>query len=319
MEPDHGRDRQGSTELSMGGATARIGRLGRRGVQSAGIHHGWAWSMDRFVRRKPLGAAGAVLLIGLILAAVFAPWLAPYDPLDVDPGRALQPPNLAHLAGTDNLGRDVLSRLIYGARISLYVGVVAVLVASVVGSAVGIISGFLGGTFDLVTQRVIDSLQAFPLLILAMTLVALLGARTENVILALAIVLIPGTARVMRGATLSVRENLFVEAARSVGATNIRILVRHILPNVSAPIIIIVSVELGTAILVEASLSFLGLGPPPPTPTWGSMLSGAGRTYMESAPWLLWGPAIAISLAILSLNLFGDALRDVLDPRLRSR
>lgn len=270
-----------------------------------------------FARRKPLGAFGAVVLASTIFLAIFANVVAPYDPLEIAPRIKLQTPTAQHLFGTDNLGRDILSRIIYGARSSIYVGTIALLLGTVSGTILGIVSAYLGGKFDLLVQRVVDSVQAFPLLILAMAVVAMLGASSMTLIIALAIVLVPGTSRVLRGATLSVKENQYVEAARALGATGTRIVFQHILPNVTAPIIILASVQLGSTIIVEASLSFLGLGTPPPTPTWGGMLGGTGRQFLIQAPHLALFPAIAISLAVLGINLFGDGLRDVLDPRLR--
>lgn len=271
----------------------------------------------RFCKQKPLGAAGGFLVLLLIFTALFASVLAPYEPLKQDLTKGLLPPGGAHLMGTDNLGRDVLSRIIYGSQISLMAGIGAVTLGVSAGTVIGLVSAYWMGKLDLILQRVMDSLQAFPLIVLALAIVAVLGASVINVIGALAVVLTPGFARVIRGSVLSVKENQYVEAARALGASDLRIILQHILLNVTAPIIVLVSIYMGSAIIVEASLSFLGAGTPPPTPTWGGMLSGTGRMYFEIAPWLAVFPGVAISLAVLGFNLFGDALRDVLDPRLR--
>lgn len=270
-----------------------------------------------FASRKPLGAFGAIVLASTIFLAIFADVIAPYDPVEIAPAIKLQRPTAAHWFGTDNLGRDILSRIVYGARSSIFVGTIALLMGTVSGTLLGIVSAYLGGKFDLLVQRVVDAVQAFPLLILALAVVAMLGASRFTLIIALAIVIVPGTSRVLRGATLSVKENQYIEAARAIGASSTRIVIQHILPNVTAPIIILASVQLGSTIIVEASLSFLGLGTPPPTPTWGGMLGGTGRQFLIQAPHLAIFPAIAISLAVLGINLLGDGLRDVLDPRLR--
>lgn len=271
----------------------------------------------RFCKQKPLGAAGGVLVLLLVFTAIFAPVLAPYDPLKQDLTKGLLPPGGKHLLGTDNIGRDILSRIIYGSQLSLMAGLGAVALGVSAGMIIGLVSAYWMGKFDLILQRVMDSLQAFPLIVLALAIVAVMGASVINVIGALGFVLTPGFARVIRGSVLSVKENQYIEAARSLGASDLRIILQHILPNVTAPIIVLVSIYMGAAIIVEASLSFLGAGTPPPTPTWGGMLSGAGRMYFEIAPWLAVFPGVAISLAVLGFNLFGDALRDVLDPRLR--
>ena len=271
----------------------------------------------RFSRQKPLGAAGGLLVVLLLFTAVLAPVLAPHDPYKQDLARGLESMSLEHLMGTDNLGRDMFSRIIYGAQISLVAGVGAVTLGVGAGTIIGLVSAYWMGKVDLILQRIMDSLLAFPLIVLALGIVAVLGASVLNVIWALAVVLTPGFARVIRGAVLTVKENQYVDAARALGASDLRIMVRHLLPNVTAPIIVLVSIYMGSAIIVEASLSFLGAGTPPPTPTWGGMLSGTGRLYFEVAPWLAIFPGVAISLAVLGFNLFGDALRDVLDPRLR--
>ena len=271
----------------------------------------------RFARSKPLGALGGLLIIVLVVAAIFAGVISPYDPVATKPVKMLTGPGSEFFLGSDQLGRDLLSRLIHGSRVSLYVGILAVCLGTTAGTAFGVVGGYLGGALDLVFQRLMDALMAFPLLVLAMALVAMLGPSLNNVTIALAILLTPGTSRVIRGAVLSVKENQYIEAARAMGASDGRIIFRHVLPNVAAPIIVLVSIQLGGAILVEASLSFLGLGVPPPAPSWGGMLSGAARSFFQIAPWMAIFPGIAISLAVLGFNLLGDALRDVLDPRMR--
>lgn len=274
-------------------------------------------SLWTFARRKPLGAAGLLLILLLTLMAIFAPLIATHDPEATIVRERLQPPSIAHILGTDGLGRDVFSRVVYGAQASLYVGLVAVGLGTIIGSFFGLLSGYFGGKFDFTLQRVMDMLMAFPMIVLALAILSALGASLLNVILALSVVLTPSANRVVRASVLSVRENQYVEAARAIGCGHGRILLVHILPNVAAPIIVLASITLGLAILVEASLSFLGLGPPPPTPTWGGMLSVEGRRFFERAWWLAVFPGLAISLAVLSFNLFGDALRDLWDPRLR--
>ena len=275
-------------------------------------------------RRKPLGTAGAIVTLLLIFTAVSAPLIAPFDPYEfnlTEQGLPLrqQAPNGEFLFGTDALGRDVLSRIIYGARVSLLVGFLSVALGTTVGTAIGLASGFWGGTVDQVLQRIVDTFMAFPGIVLALAVIAVLGQSLMNIILVIAIVIAPGTSRVIRGAVLAVKENVYIEAARSIGASDLRISIRHVLPNVFAPVIIIATVWVGNAIVIEAALSFLGLGTPPPTPTWGGMLAGEGQRNLENAPWLAIFPGLAISIVVLSFNMLGDALRDVLDPRLRSR
>ncbi len=231
----------------------------------------------------------------------------------------LKAPSGAHYFGTDNYGRDVFSRVVYGAWISLQVSVIAVAIGTVVGTLIGVLSGFFGGHVDMVLQRIVDAVLSFPGLILALALVGLVGPSVKNVAIAIGITTFPSLSRIVRAPVLSIKEQAFVEAARNIGASNPRIMVRHILPNIMAVIIVIATARFGSAILVESSLSFLGLGPPPPTPTWGSMLSGDAIYIMQTAWWLAVFPGLAITLVVLGFNLFGDSLRDVLDPRLRGR
>jgi peptide/nickel transport system permease protein len=274
-------------------------------------------SVGRFVRRNPLGAVAAVIIAVLVVTAVFAPLVATHDPLYPDAINRLAAPSGEHFFGTDDIGRDVFSRVVYGGRISLKIGILTVLLGTVAGSAIGLMSGYFLGWADIVVQRLLDSLQSIPGLLLALVVASVIGAGTTNTIYPIAVILIPINARVVRSAVLSVREHQYIEAARVLGANDGRVMLRHVLPNVVAPILILSSIYIGNAIIVEASLSFLGLGTPPPTPSWGSMLSGQGRTYMEQAPWLAIFPGLAISIAVLAFNLFGDTLRDAWDPKLR--
>jgi peptide/nickel transport system permease protein len=271
----------------------------------------------RLVKEKPLGAFGGVIVVGLLLCAAFAPWIAPYPYDETNVRQRLKPPSAQFYLGTDNLGRDLFSRIVYGARISVTVGFGAVALGVLLATILGVVSGYLGGTFDVLVQRVVDAVMAFPFLVLLLSLMAVLGPGLLNVILVLAVPLSANNSRIIRSATLAAKEHQFVEAAQAVGASHLRMILRYILPNVMAPIIIIATIGLGFAILAEAALSFLGLGVPPPYPSWGEMLSGSGRSYMYQAPWMAIWPGVAISLAVFGFNMLGDALRDLLDPRLR--
>ena len=284
---------------------------------ASGATPGRARALWRVLKRKPLGLASATVLSILVLTAIFADVLAPYDPLETQPEIRLAPPSRAHLFGTDDIGRDVFSRVIHGARISLWVGLLAVGLGTFAGMIIGLACGYWEGRLDLMLQRVMDAVQAIPGLMLALAIVSVLKPSTTNAMLAIAVVIIPGNSRIVRGAVLSAKQNRYVEAAQAIGCRQPRILVTHILPNVTAPILIIASIWLGNAILIEATLSFLGLGTQPPTPSWGLMLSSTGRAFMEQAPWLAIFPGLAISLAVLGFNLFGDTLRDAWDPKLR--
>lgn len=276
------------------------------------------WSkLRRAARRKPLGAIGAAIILVFVLVATFAPLLAPHDPFLIDSNNLLAAPSWQNWMGTDEYGRDIMSRIIYGARVSIFVGLMAVGIGSSSGALLGLISGYAGGTVDYVIQRVMDTLMAFPTLILALAMVAVLGPSIQNVIIALAIVKLPNACRVVRATTLSVRERPFIVAARNLGLSHARILLVHILPNCLAPFIILATAGLGAAILSEASLSFLGLGTPPPEPSWGAMLSGKTQRYMMEAPWLAIAPGLAITLVVFGFNFLGDALRDLLDPHQR--
>jgi peptide/nickel transport system permease protein len=269
-------------------------------------------------RRYPLGALGAFIVLVFVLTAIFANFIAPIDPTATNARASLARPSATYWLGADFMGRDMWSRIIYGARISLTVAVGATLLGGVLGVAVGLMSGFLGGWFDLATQRVMDIMQALPLLVMALVMAASLGPSLENTIIAIAIPLVPSVARVVRSSTLSLREQPFVEAARAVGMGEARIAVRHVLPNTLAPLIVLATAQLGSAILTEASLSFLGLGIPEPYPSWGRMLSESAAEYVRTAPWLVIFPGVAISLTVFGTNLLGDAMRDILDPRQRT-
>ena len=271
------------------------------------------------MRKKPLGMASAILLLVLVLTAIFADVLAPYDPLETHPEIRLTAPSRAHPFGTDDIGRDVLSRVVYGSRISLWVGLLAVGIGTLVGMIIGLVCGYWEGRIDIVLQRVMDAIQAIPGLVLALAIVSVLKPSTTNAMLAIAVVIIPGNSRIVRGSVLSAKQNRYVEAAQALGCRQLKIVLTHILPNVTAPILVIGSIWLGNAILIEASLSFLGLGTQPPIPSWGLMLSSTGRAFMEQAPWLAIFPGMAISLAVFGFNLFGDTLRDAWDPKLRRR
>jgi peptide/nickel transport system permease protein len=276
-----------------------------------------ARAVRKFATRKPLGAIGFALLMMMIMSALFAPVVATHDPNEQSIKNRLESSSAEHWFGTDQFGRDLFSRVVYGGRVSLRVAFQAVIVAKVFGLTLGLVSGYFGGRTDLIIQRLVDIQMAFPRLILTLAIVAMFSPSLNNVAWAIAIGTIPSTVRVVRAQALSVKEMDYVEAARALGASPIRIMTFHILPQIWAPLIIIASASLGAAILTETSLSFLGLGVPPPAATWGGMLSGASQQYMERAPWLVVWPGVAISCIVFGFNLFGDALRDVLDPRLR--
>ena len=288
--------------------------LGRAGANVTG----WASRLAFLARRYPLGTVGALLVVVFVFTAVFANVIAPVDPTATNARASLSPPGSTFWLGADFMGRDMYSRIVYGARVSLSVGVGATLLGGILGVAVGLMSGYIGGWFDLVTQRLMDIMQALPLLVMALAMAAALGPSLQNTIIAIAIPLVPNVARVVRSSTLSLREQPFIEAARAIGMSELRIAVRHVLPNTLAPLIVLGTAQLGSAILVEASLSFLGLGIPEPYPSWGRMLSESAAEYVRTAPWLVIFPGLAISLTVFGTNLLGDALRDILDPRERS-
>ena len=283
----------------------------------ANVSSGWGQALF-LARRYPLGGVGAALVLVFILTAVFADFIAPLDPTATNSRASLAAPGASYWLGADFMGRDMFSRIVHGARISLAVGLGATLLGGTLGVAIGLMSGYLGGWFDLAVQRLMDIMQSLPLLVMALVMAAALGPSLENTIIAIAIPLVPTVARVVRSSTLSLREQPFVEAARAVGMGELRIAVRHVLPNTLAPLIVLGTAQLGSAILVEASLSFLGLGIPEPYPSWGRMLSESAAEYVRTAPWLVIFPGVAISLAVFGTNLLGDALRDILDPRERT-
>jgi peptide/nickel transport system permease protein len=272
-----------------------------------------------FFRRQPLGTAGLAIMLVMFAAGGLAGWIAPFDPEENDFSAMMQAPSWLHLLGTDQMGRDIFSRLVFGARTALIVGFSAAFVGGIVGRVLGVTSAYFGGWFDLVFQRVLDVLMAFPLIILALAVVAVFGAGVFNVIVAITIPLIPRCGRVVRASALAVREVPYVDAARALGFGHARIVLRHMVPNVVAPFLILLSAFVGQAILAEASLSYLGLGVQEPVPAWGLMLQGGAEEYATTAPWIAVFPGLAIVLTVLGISLFGDALRDAIDPKLRDR
>ena len=289
-----------------------VGRPVLRGRVGGGV-----WALGWFVRRKPLGAIGGAIVAALLVMAAFSERIAPYGYDELIRGARMKPPGAVHWLGTDNLSRDMWSRIVYGARVSITVGFGTILLGTLCATAIGVSSGYFGGAYDIVVQRVVDAWMSFPYLVIILSVMAVLGPGLVNVILSLAIIVTATSSRVIRGATIAVAQNAYVEAARAIGGGQARIILCHILPNVLATIIILATIGLGGVILAESALSFLGFGVPPPYPSWGSMLSGSGRTYMFRAPWMAIWPGAAISLAVFGFNMLGDAVRDVLDPRLR--
>lgn len=292
--------------------------MGRRSVLSR---------LGKMARRQPLGFAGGIIVLLMIFMAVFADVIAPYDPVRtnfaydmlVAPGAESKEHGGTYLLGTDQFGRDLFSRIIHGARTALLVGFTCAILGASLGLVLGVASAYFGGLFDLIVQRVIDVFMAFPLIIMALAIVAIFGTGTDKVIIAITIPFIPRCARVVRSSALAIREMPYVDAARSSGFGHARIILRHIAPNVIAPFLIMLTAFLGEAILLEASLSYLGLGVQEPTPAWGLMLQGGAEEYAESAPWVPIFPGLAITIAVFGFNLFGDAVRDALDPKLRSQ
>ena len=276
-------------------------------------------AVGSFARRKPLGAIGGVVIILAVMVAILAPWIAPNNPEGVGIAKKFSPPGTESAPlGTDHIGRDILSRLIHGARISMYVGVMTVLIGITAGTLVGIFSAYMGGVFDMTVQRLVDALMGFPPIILALGLMAALGADINNVIIALVVILVPGATRVVRSETLRIKELDYILASRAIGTKPVRVMLRHILPNVAATYIVLMTITLGFAIVVEASLSFLGVGVPEGVATWGSMLE-IGREHIHTQTWLVVFPGIIIATVVFAVNFLGDGLRDVLDPRLRGR
>ena len=277
----------------------------------------WQQRAVRFMRAKPLAAFGILVIALMLVMAVFAETIAPYHYNQASVGDSLEPPSRAYWLGTDNQGRDIFSRIVYGARVSMVISLGAVLMGTLLATAVGTMSGYYGGTFDLLLQRLVDAWMAFPWLVLLLSVMSILGRSITNLTLALGLLVAAEGSRVIRSATLGIKEQTYMESARAAGATHRRILWRYVLPNVVAPIIITATVSLGSIILAEASLSFLGFGVPPPYPSWGRMLNASGRVFMVRAPWMAVWAGVAISLTVFAFNMVGDALRDVLDPRLR--
>jgi peptide/nickel transport system permease protein len=300
--------------MSTSGTIISVAAPARRRVMAAGPG-GLPRPLARFIRHRPAVVAAAIILVYAI-AALLAPALARYDPLDMSAGPRLYPPNIVHWFGTDEFGRDIFSRILYGARIACIVGISTSLTASIVGSTIGVLGGYFGGLADRLVSMLIDLVFAFPTILLAIALAVFLSPKMETVILAIAFVQSPHFARVVRGATLAVKEQHYIEAARVVGASNLRVLRLHVAPNVMAPLIVQFSLAFSYAILAESSLSFLGVGNPPPAPSWGAMLTGA-YGYVERAPWAAMFPGMAITLLILGFNVMGDGLRDLLDPTRR--
>ena len=276
----------------------------------------------QFMAQQPLGAAGLAVIVLMAVCAVFAPWVAPYDPLTVDYAAMLAAPSSEHWLGTDSFGRDVLSRVIYGARTALAIGFIASLLGSTLGAIIGVSSAYFGGKTDLFIQGIMDVLLSFPIIVLAITVVAVLGNNVVlgidvNLIIAIAVPMLPRVERVVRSSALAIRELPYIDAARAAGYSHTRIIFRHIIPNVVAPYLIMLTAFVAQAILSEASLSFLGLGVTEPTPSWGLMLSGSAADFYQQAPWMIVFPGIAISLGVFAFNLFGDSLRDWLDPKIK--
>lgn len=273
----------------------------------------------RLGRQKPLGAIGAVICLVFLIAGVFADVLAPYGYNQIMPIDRLKPPGWQHPFGTDNLGRDIFSRILYGAQLSVIVGLSAAFLATLVSTVLGITSGYLGGRFDMLVQRFVDAWMSFPDIVILIVVAAVLGPGMTQLIVILGLLYGIAGSRIVRSAVLSVREQSYVHAAQSIGATTPRIMLRHVLPNVMSPVIVLFTTRVGAVILAEAALAFLGLGVPPPAPTWGGMLTGSARTYMHMAPWMALAPGICLTLVVFSINMFGDALRDLLDPRMRGQ
>jgi peptide/nickel transport system permease protein len=271
----------------------------------------------RLFREKPLGAAGAVVFVVFLFCGLFADLLAPYGYNQISPLNRLKPPSLNFPFGTDNLGRDMLSRCLYGAQLSVIIGFCAAGLATVISIVLGVLTGYLGGKFDMIVQRFVDAWMSFPELIVLIVVVSVVGPGMPQIIVVLGLALGIAGSRIVRGAVVSVRENMYVHAAKSTGAKTFRILWRHVLPNVMAPVIILFTNRVAVAILAESGLSFLGFGVPPPAPTWGGMLSGSGRAYMYQGPWLALAPGLCLTIVVYAISVFGDALRDLLDPRMR--
>ena len=297
--------------------------MAETGVVTPGVRlrakRSWIWHVWTFSRQKPLGAVGALLLIVLVITATFAPTIATHDYLALDVPNALHSPGREFFFGTDIFGRDQFSRIVYGARISLYVGLVSVTISTTVGTMLGIVSAYMGGKFDLLLQRLVDIVSGIPSIVLTLALIMSLGPSLNNVTLAIAVALTTRTTRIARSQALAVKQEDFVLAARAIGASGVRIILRHVTINSLTPSIVVGAGLLGSAIILEAGLAFLGFGVPPPQSSWGRMLQAGAEGYQEFAPWLTIFPGLALTVAVFGFNLFGDALRDALDPKLRGR
>jgi peptide/nickel transport system permease protein len=283
----------------------------------AGRGAGWWHGVARFIRRKPLGAVGAVIVIAFVIVAIFAGQILRHPYSQIHPSHRLESPSSTYWLGTDELGRDLFSRIVYGARVSLFVGFGATAISITIGTTLGVLSGYFGGKLDLGLQRLVDIWISFPALILIISFIAIVGPGLLSVIVVLGIIGASGTTRVTRGATIGIRSYTYIEGARVVGVSDLRIMLRYVLPNIFAIVLVLATVGLGGFILTEATISFLGYGVPPPTPTWGQMLSGSGSQYMLQQPGIAFWPGFALAAVVFGFNMLGDALRDVLDPRLR--
>ena len=277
----------------------------------------WANFVKRLVKEKPLGTVAAVMTLLLIFVAVFADFIAPYGMNQTWVGEFLEPPSFEFLFGTDNMGRDILSRVIFGARISVIIGLSTSIIATIVSLAIGIVSGYIGGRLDLIVQRAVDNAMCIPTLILLMVFISIVGPGVLQIIVVIGLTWGVIGSRIIRSAVIDVKENVYIKASRAIGCSTLRIFFRHILPNILAPTIILFTVRVPGVIMTEAALSFLGFGIPPPTPSWGGMLSGSGRRYMFQAPWMVLWPGLALSIMVYAVNMFGDAVRDLLDPKLK--
>jgi len=284
---------------------------------SPGRRFGLVSFFSRLFRYKHLGAFGAVITLLFLFIGVFADFIAPYGMNESIRGRSLEAPSLEFLMGTDNVGRDVFSRVIYGAQTSVIVGLSASIIATIISVAIGVVSGYLGGILDLLVQRVVDAVMCIPSIILLMVLISILGSGIWQVILVMGVTWGLIGSRIIRGATISIRDDLYIQAVTVIGGTSSTAIFRHILPNIMAPAIVLFTTRVPSAIMLEASLSFLGFGIPPPAASWGGMLSGAGRSFIMQAPWLAFWPGLALALVVYGVNMFGDAVRDLLDPRMR--
>jgi len=280
--------------------------------------HSWLVGfLIRLAKEKPLGAAGGIIALLLLFTGIFADFIAPYGMNECWVGDFLTPPSAQFWFGTDNVGRDILSRIIFGARISVIVGLSASILATIMSAVIGVVSGYIGGKLDLIVQRGVDTWMCLPGLVILIILITIMGASMWSIIIALALSYAISGSRIIRGAVISIKENVYLEAAVAIGCPTPRILVRHVLPNVMATVVVLFSIRVPAVILSEAALSFLGFGIPPPFPSWGGMLSGTGRTYMLMLPWLAIWPGLALAITVYSINMFGDAVRDITDPRLR--